>query len=49
MGDVLVFGFSFFAPGVDSYIVHVDRDIPSIDEVSEYGVHHGLECGRGVG
>jgi len=45
---MFVFCFSFFPPSVDRYVVHVDRDIPSVDEVSEYGVHHGLEGSRGV-
>ena len=49
MGNVFVFSFSFSAPSVDGYVIHVDGDISSIDEISEYGVHHSLECGWGVG
>ena len=44
-GDVFVFCFSFSSPYVDRYIVHVDRDAPLVDEVSEYSVHHSLEGG----
>jgi hypothetical protein len=48
-GNVFILCFSLFSPCVDRYVIHVDRDIHSIDEVSEYGVHHGLEVSRGVG
>ena len=48
-GDVFTFCFSLFSPRVDHYVVHVDCDIPSIDKVSEYGIHHGLEGSGGVG
>jgi len=44
-GDVFVLCFSSSSPCVDRNIIHVDRDAPLIDEVSEYGVHHGLEGG----
>ena len=34
--------------GMDENIIHINRDIPFIDEVTEYFIHHGLERGRGV-
>src|SRR5712671_709092 len=42
---------TFPGPGsrVDGNVVHVDCYTPSVDEVSEDGVHHGLEGGGGVG
>src|SRR6266851_10441077 len=39
----------WFGSRVDSYVVHVDCYVPSIDEVPEYCVHHGLKGGRQVG
>ena len=48
-GNMFIFRLSLFAPSVSCYIIHVDRDAFSVDEVSEYDVHHGLEGGRGVG
>ena len=48
-GDVFIFCFSLFTSSVDCYVIHIDCDVHSIDEVSEYGVHHSLEGGRGVG
>jgi len=43
--DVFFLHFSLFVPGVNCYVVHIDCDVPSINEVLEYGVHHGLEGG----
>ncbi len=31
------------------YVIHIDRDVPFIDEVAEYSVHYGLEGSWGVG
>ena len=46
VGNVFVLCFSLLSPRVDCYIVHVDRDAPLVDGVSEYGVYHSLEGGR---
>jgi len=46
---MFVLCLSFLVSSVYSYVIHVDCDIPSINEVSEYGVHHGLEGGGRVG
>jgi len=46
--EVIVLRFPLFAPGVNCYVIHVDHNTSSINEVSEYGIHHGLEGGRGV-
>jgi len=48
-GNVFILCLPFSASGMDCYIVHINCDIPSIDEVSEYGVHYSLEGGGGVG
>ena len=46
--EVIAFCFSLFASHVNCYIIYVDGNAPAINEVSEYGVHHGLEGGQGV-
>ena len=43
--DMMFMGFSFLQAHVYCYVIYVDGDIPFIDEVTEYGVHHCLEGG----
>jgi hypothetical protein len=43
--EVVILCLSFLASGMNRYVIHVNGDAPSIDEVSEYSVHHGLEGG----
>ena len=47
--SVIFITFPRPVPSVDGYVVHVDCDTSFVDEVVEYGVHHSLEGGRGVG
>jgi len=42
-------GFSFSRASINSNVIHVDGYTPSINEVPEDGVHHGLEGGWQVG
>ena len=30
-------------------VIHVDCDVPFVDEIMEYSVHHSLKGSRGVG
>ncbi len=46
---MVVLALSWSGPGVDCYIVHVDRYAPFVDQVAEYRVHHSLERCRRVG
>ena len=42
-------GFSLAGASVDGDVIHVDSHASPINEVSEDGVHHGLEGGQRVG
>ena len=33
---------------MDQNVIHVDRDVTFIDEVTKDEIHHGLEGGRGI-
>ncbi len=45
--EVVLATFSWSGSHVDGYVVHIDGDVPFIDEVTEYCIHHGLEgCWR---
>ena len=35
--------------GVYDNVIDIDRDMSFCDEISEYMIHHCLECGRGIG
>jgi hypothetical protein len=48
-GQVFFMRLSFAGAGVDGDVVHVNGYTPSINEVLEDGVHHGLKCGWRVG
>jgi len=41
--------FSWFWSHVDGYVVHIYGDASFVNEVTEYGIHHGLKSGGGVG
>ena len=43
--DLLVL---FNGGGEDHYIIHVDNNLSSVDQIPEEVVHHGLEGGGGV-
>ena len=35
--------------GVDEDVVHVNGDVPFVDQVAKNEIHHGLECGWCIG
>ena len=49
VGDVFILCLSPFMPSVNSYVIHVDCDASSVNEVLEYSIHYSLEGGWGVG
>ena len=46
--EVFLVGFPFPGSRVDGDVVHVYCYAPLINQVSEDGVHHGLERGWGI-
>ncbi len=46
---MVVLAFPWSGPGVDGYVIHVDCDASFVNEITEYRVHHSLECGWRVG
>jgi len=48
-GNVFLLYLSLFSFCVNGYVIHIDYDTFFIDETSEYGVHHSLKGGGGIG
>jgi hypothetical protein len=48
-GDMFILCLSLFLSCVNGYVIHVNCDASSINEILEYGVHHSLKGGRRIG